>query len=83
MSIRARRMVAVGMLVAGLGACGGNGDRQVRESEGSTRGLDAPSNRRVVLPDVEVRNVATGEHRSLATLLPSDRPLLVWFWAPH
>ncbi|MDZ4827906.1 MAG: hypothetical protein SGJ13_15805 [Actinomycetota bacterium] len=35
------------------------------------------------LPEVEVRDVATGESLQLAALLPSDRPLLVWFWAPH
>ncbi len=35
------------------------------------------------LPQVEVRDVATGEMLQLAALLPSDRPLLVWFWAPH
>ena len=35
------------------------------------------------LPDVTVRNAATGQPVALAAQLPADRPLLVWFWAPH
>lgn len=38
---------------------------------------------RVALPDVTVRDVAAGADVDLAALLPSDRPLLAWFWAPH
>lgn len=34
------------------------------------------------LPDVRVTDLAGGDV-SLAELAPSDRPLLVWFWAPH
>lgn len=35
------------------------------------------------LPDVAVLDAGTGETVQLAALLPADRPLLVWFWAPH
>ncbi|HEX5616733.1 MAG TPA: hypothetical protein VFZ83_16405 [Acidimicrobiia bacterium] len=35
------------------------------------------------LPVVDVLDVATGETVALAERLPADRPLLVWFWAPH
>ena len=35
------------------------------------------------LPEVVVRNVATGELLQLKNLLPRSKPLLVWFWAPH
>ena len=35
------------------------------------------------LPDVTVRDAATGQPVALAAQLPADRPLLVWFWAPH
>jgi hypothetical protein len=42
--------------------------------------VDAPAGD---LPDVELINVVNGEARSLASLVPSDRPLLLWFWAPH
>ena len=36
---------------------------------------------RSVLPDVTVDNVAGGT-TNLATLAPSPRPILLWFWAP-
>ncbi|CAB4741315.1 MAG: hypothetical protein F2934_06215 [Actinobacteria bacterium] len=35
------------------------------------------------LPDVSVTNVGSGESVGLHSLLPGDRPLLVWFWAPY
>lgn len=35
------------------------------------------------LPDVEVVDIATGEKLALTSLVPAQRPLLVWFWAPH
>jgi hypothetical protein len=35
------------------------------------------------LPDLEVDNVTTGQRVNLASFLPSDQALLLWFWAPH
>ena len=35
------------------------------------------------LPKVEVLDVATGKRVQFAKYLPSNKPLLVWFWAPH
>jgi len=35
------------------------------------------------LPAVDVRNLATGETLNLQSLLPSTKPLVVWFWAPY
>lgn len=35
------------------------------------------------LPAVDVVDVATGETVALAGLLPADKPVLVWMWAPH
>jgi hypothetical protein len=35
------------------------------------------------LPAVTVRNVSTGEWVRLADFLPAERPVLLWFWAPH
>ncbi len=34
------------------------------------------------LPDVTVVDLAGGEFH-LPDLAPSDRPILLWFWAPH
>lgn len=35
------------------------------------------------LPDVPLIDLATGAEFSVATLVPSDTPILLWFWAPH
>jgi len=35
------------------------------------------------LPSLPVFDVATGAKVDLARVPPPDRPLLVWFWAPH
>ncbi len=35
------------------------------------------------LPALEVVDVATGASHSLASLIATDRPTLLWMWAPH
>ena len=35
------------------------------------------------LPSVDLVNVATGANVNLASFAPSDRPIVLWFWAPH
>lgn len=35
------------------------------------------------LPSVDLVNVDTGATINLASFAPSDRPLVLWFWAPH
>lgn len=35
------------------------------------------------LPDVDVVDVVTGATVNVSALAPGDKPLLVWFWAPH
>ena len=35
------------------------------------------------LPAVTVVDVVSGESLVLSSLAPADRPILVWFWAPH
>jgi hypothetical protein len=35
------------------------------------------------LPDVPLIDLATGAEFSVASLVPSDTPILLWFWAPH
>lgn len=36
-----------------------------------------------LLPSVDVVRIATGESVNLASLAPADRPMVLWFWAPH
>ena len=35
------------------------------------------------LPSVDLVDVSTGNTVNLASFAPSDRPLVLWFWAPH
>ena len=35
------------------------------------------------LPAVTVVDVVSGESLVLSSLAPANRPILVWFWAPH
>lgn len=35
------------------------------------------------VPDLEMVDVATGSNVRLVSLVTGDKPLLLWFWAPH
>ena len=35
------------------------------------------------LPAVTVRDVGAKADLNLQSLLPADKPLVIWFWAPH
>jgi len=35
------------------------------------------------LPAIDTIDVRTGDTVNLQSLVPSDKPLLLWFWAPH
>lgn len=96
MSGTQRRTRALSALVIGtlsLVACSGAGDEGSRNGpvDPTTTLGPAPGGGSVPttaagtspLPDLDVRDVATGENRPLRTLLPAATPLLVWFWAPH
>lgn len=48
----------------------------------ATPGTKAPAGESP-LPEVDVLDVATGDTVQFAGLLPADRALLFWFWAPH
>ncbi|MDH3754469.1 MAG: hypothetical protein OEU32_11420 [Acidimicrobiia bacterium] len=48
-------------------------------SEASSEQEAAPSD----LPDVDVIDLATGDTVNLTSFAPSDRPIVLWFWAPH
>jgi hypothetical protein len=84
-------LLAVVALVAV--ACGGDGDGG--DSDGvaapaaasssattATSAATAPSTT-VEVPDAVLTDVASGEEVSLRSMVPSERPVLFWFWAPH
>ncbi len=84
---RRRWTAAAGLAVAGavaLSACGGDGQAAgpaTAAGGASAPGVaaDAPS----PLPAVNVVDVTSGETVALDSLLPADKPTLVWMWAPH
>lgn len=95
--LRARWQAAViaGAVAAlGLAACGG-GDAgssdsglaaseqaTTPEAQGSEPGTGTEG-RNSAIPEVSVLDVASGEQFALGSVVPSDLPVLVWFWAPH
>ena len=87
-SRRVAALIATGVLI---GACGAGGDTAtgpdgspvtVQAADPGPR-PDLPADSTSPLPKVTVRNVGTGEWVQLANFLPAERPLLLWFWAPH
>lgn len=36
-----------------------------------------------VVPEVAVLDVGTGDTVDLVSFVPAQRPILLWFWAPH
>lgn len=93
MTRRLLGVLAVSGALVGVGCSGGSGER-VASTPGTTTVLppttsaspsvapQAPA-AASVLPDLSVDDVAAGTKVDLSSLAPADRPLLVWFWAPH
>jgi hypothetical protein len=94
--VRTRRQWQVAVVVAalaalGLVACGGGGGGGSAGSGAApaeqprAAGPPAPGTvpQTSAIPDVSVLEVASGDEFSLGSIVPSERPVLVWFWAPH
>ena len=76
----------VALAALGLVACSGGGDGPSAEREasfGEQPPAPGPPARASAIPDVTVLDVASGGEFALGSVVPSDRPVLVWFWAPH
>jgi hypothetical protein len=67
---------AIGMLV--LSACGPDRGTGNPASEPVDAGSQASP-----LPQLEVDDVTNDRRVALDAFVPSDRPTLIWFWAPH
>ncbi len=83
------RLALTALLGLAVAACGSG----ATESASTTRdgspqataeavGPAAPASDSV-LPSVEVIEVTTEEKVDVASLVPNDKPILLWFWAPH
>ncbi len=68
-----------------VAACGDGDGSSVTapSSTSSPAAADPPAEVVEPLPDVSVQDVGAGTQVNLASLLPADRPILLWMWAPH
>ena len=96
--LRTKRSKAAAILLAGtfaLAACGGDdagSSGSNAEGDSATEAPAPPDEVAVVpasdiesnvLPDVVVNNVTLGNQVNLRNMVPSEKPVLVWMWAPH
>lgn len=81
MKRRSLMMIAAAMVLA---ACGDADPSPSARAGGATLDAAAGTSSRDAarLPAIEVTDLAGGSVR-LADLAPSEKPILVWFWAPH
>jgi len=78
-------ILSLTMVLAAVAAGCGAG-----QESGSGQGADSPAAQASgsgqpvgFLPDLSVTDVGTGTDVALPSLVPADRPVLLWFWAPH
>ena len=72
------RLVAVPLLALGLIGCGGTDEVASVASENAEQLNEASDVR-----DFQVLSVHDGSITSLRETVDGDRPVLLWFWAPH
>ncbi|MDE0605356.1 MAG: hypothetical protein OXI18_13215 [bacterium] len=93
------RVLALAIFLALVAtACGDGGDSPETAPTGAPVSTEAPATQAPApepatetaapvpasdLPSVELVDVATGATVNLASFAPSDRPIVLWFWAPH
>jgi len=58
-----------------------DGDNAPADADGGAEETAAPAEN--LFPDVDVTNVVDGSAVNLTSLGGGDRPVLLWFWAPH
>jgi hypothetical protein len=81
-----RRTVSGLVVVAALvfNACGNDSIRvQSAANADATGPVAANPAFKNPLPSVTVRDVGAKADINLQSLLPADKPLVIWFWAPH
>lgn len=69
---------------AGGEEAGGGGAAAAEDSGGDGTGTSSAAVAvSADVPDLEMVDVATGDSVRLVSLVTGDKPLLLWFWAPH
>ena len=94
--MRIRVAALAGALALISGACGSSGgdgaEGAVGTTSSSTGRTDSSSSGTAgtarpggpnEVPDAALDDVATGDAVSLRSLIPAEKPVLFWFWAPH
>lgn len=82
--VRFGSMLAAGIFV--LASCGGGGGSNAQPDSdlGQRPNLPVdPKSASGLLPNVTVLDLTNNKWVQFANFLPSDKPVLVWFWAPH
>lgn len=78
-------VAAAALAAVGLAACGEGGDPSAGSAvttAGNPRAAAAAAPGSAI-PAVTVLDVGSGDEFALGSIVPSERPVLVWFWAPH
>jgi hypothetical protein len=75
-------LAALGLVACGGGGGGGSAGSGAAPAE-APRGAGPPAPGTSAIPEVTVLDVASGDEFALGSIVPSERPVLVWFWAPH
>jgi hypothetical protein len=83
MSLRGNRLAVAAGAVLLLAACGGGGSTATGSADPGVRPDLPVASASSPLPDVTVRDVTNDAWVQFADLLPAERPVLFWFWAPH
>jgi ABC-type glycerol-3-phosphate transport system substrate-binding protein len=73
-------LAAAGLVLAGCGGGDPTSDSEASASAAANQGQLRTSDD---VRRIEVLDVTTGEPTTLAETVDGDRPVLVWFWAPH
>ena len=86
-SRKARLLAVLAATALMTAACAGSEPSQVSAPPAAPPAdpapAPAPADPANDLPAVTVVNVVSGESSVLSSLAPADRPILLWFWAPH
>jgi hypothetical protein len=81
-----RTGVLLGLVLVLSGGCAKSDGPPERSASPPTSGVPATTGPTAVptaVPDVVVRDVATGADVNIRALGLAERPTLYWFWAPH
>ena len=78
---RAVALALISLFALVASACGGETSTETHDAVEEPDIEDLAGNADVRL--IEVLDVDTGEPTTLSATVTGDRPVLLWFWAPH